>query len=365
MICLFVTFVFFDIVFSKDKLQIAVMDLTPQNISSVTSTIVSDFLRNELFNIEKFVVLERNNMEAVLKEQSFQRSGCTTNECAVEVGKLLNVQQMVVGSVNKLGDKYYINVRMVDVGSGTIIKSVSEKCFAEDELDAACKVIAKMLAGEIIARETKLTTSVISKSIETEVQYNKITEYFSGKIGISVYRSYWFTDFTEGKDSTGINIWGGSLKYNVNGRDFLGLDVLIHNIYLDIGGFEYAVDIPGDTVMWMSDKILAIPILLNWQWNITQDIRGLVPYIKFGLGTVIIKRTMVVNYYNGSRSAFDEDLEAKFGYEISGGTEIFVAPQDFPISISIDITYLDIYKFDSMINGLSGVKFDGGINVYF
>ena len=74
---------------------------------------------------------------------------------------------------------------------------------------------------------------------------------------------------------------------------------------------------------------------------------------------------MVVNYYNGSRSAFDEDLEAKFGYEISGGTEIFVAPQDFPISISIDITYLDIYKFDSMINGLSGVKFDGGINVYF
>ena len=44
----------------------------------------------------------------VLAEQKFQSSGCTEQECAVEMGKLLNVKKMLVGSLSKLLDTYYI-----------------------------------------------------------------------------------------------------------------------------------------------------------------------------------------------------------------------------------------------------------------
>jgi len=34
-------------------------------------------------------------MEQILVEQGFQQSGCTTNECMVEVGKLIGVENIV------------------------------------------------------------------------------------------------------------------------------------------------------------------------------------------------------------------------------------------------------------------------------
>ncbi|MDI6640975.1 MAG: CsgG/HfaB family protein, partial [Elusimicrobiota bacterium] len=69
------------------------------------ASIVSDLLRTELVKIGKFKVLDRANMESILAEQKFQISGCTDQECAVKIGKLLNVQQVVVGTFL---EKYYI-----------------------------------------------------------------------------------------------------------------------------------------------------------------------------------------------------------------------------------------------------------------
>ena len=141
--------------FAEGKTQIAVMDLVAQDVTPAVSATVSDLLHNNLFNTGKFVVLDRANMDKILKEQAFQKTGCTTTECAVEVGKILNVQEMVVGSVSKLGDKYYINVRLVDVESGKDIKSVMEECSSENELAQACKIAAKKLAGEEVPAAVK------------------------------------------------------------------------------------------------------------------------------------------------------------------------------------------------------------------
>ena len=43
-------------------------------------------------------------MEDILKEQGFQQTGCTSDECVVEVGKIIGVQQMVGGSISKVGN---------------------------------------------------------------------------------------------------------------------------------------------------------------------------------------------------------------------------------------------------------------------
>jgi uncharacterized protein YycO len=47
---------------------------------------------------EKFDVLDRNNMDVILKEQQFQQTGCTESSCAVEVGKIFNTQYMNYGA---------------------------------------------------------------------------------------------------------------------------------------------------------------------------------------------------------------------------------------------------------------------------
>lgn len=135
----------FKIADKKGKTQVAVMDLNAQNVSMGTGAVVSDFLRNSLFRTNEYIVLERANIDKVLKEQAFQLSGCTTTECAVEVGKLLNVKQVIVGSVGKIGDKYYLGVRVVDVETGEVVKTAEELCSTETQLANSCALIAKKL----------------------------------------------------------------------------------------------------------------------------------------------------------------------------------------------------------------------------
>ena len=45
----------------------------------------------------------------MLKEQGFQQSGCVSSECAVEAGKLLGVDQIVTGSIGKIGSYYTVS----------------------------------------------------------------------------------------------------------------------------------------------------------------------------------------------------------------------------------------------------------------
>lgn len=128
------------------RIKVAVMNLESKNVSADTAALISDMLRNDLFTLGKYGVVERSSIDKILKEQAFQQTGCTTTECAVEVGKILNVQQTVIGTVGKLGDRFVINVRLVDVETAELIATASEECSSESGLIDICKIIAKKLS---------------------------------------------------------------------------------------------------------------------------------------------------------------------------------------------------------------------------
>ena len=67
--------------------------------------------------------LEREMMEEVLKEQGFQQSGCSTDECMVQIGRLIGVQKIIGGSISKVGNIYSVSSRIVNVETGEIEKT--------------------------------------------------------------------------------------------------------------------------------------------------------------------------------------------------------------------------------------------------
>ena len=109
-----------------EKLNVAVIDLDAISISVAEAVTLTNRLRVELFRTGRFMVLERAKMQEILEEQGFQETGCTTEECLVEVGQLLNMQQMVSGSVSKFGEVYTIELRIFDVATGVIVKAAVE-----------------------------------------------------------------------------------------------------------------------------------------------------------------------------------------------------------------------------------------------
>lgn len=133
----------------QNQIRIAVIDLKPIGIHRNNAMIVSDLLRTELFKTKLFTVLERDQMNKILKEQDFQVSGCTDTECGIEIGKLLNANKVLLGTVGKLDDKYIINARIVDVKKGITEFAETTKVDSKADLDKGCEIFAKKIAAMI------------------------------------------------------------------------------------------------------------------------------------------------------------------------------------------------------------------------
>lgn len=133
---------------NPERIPVAILDLEGRGISALEAATLTDRLRSEMVTIGAFVVVERGQMEMLLEEQGFQQTGCTSAECAVEVGKLLGVQKMITGSIGKLGELYTVDARMFDVQTGEIERvSKREHRGGIEGLIDLLEVVTKDLAG--------------------------------------------------------------------------------------------------------------------------------------------------------------------------------------------------------------------------
>jgi TolB-like protein len=106
--------------------RVAILELRSPNpqVSASDLSALSARLETEFQKTQAFQILERRNMDAILREQGFQQSGaCTSEDCQVQVGQLLGVERIVVGEVGKVGHLLTFNLKVVDVGTGQNLQS--------------------------------------------------------------------------------------------------------------------------------------------------------------------------------------------------------------------------------------------------
>ena len=172
-LCLLSTFILYS------QTTIAVLQLLPKNVSEGDASALTDRLAIEMVRTGNFTVIERERLDAILDEQGFQLSGCTSNECAVEIGRMANVEQVVAGSVSKVGSVYSIAARIVGVESGEIlhIATFDYEGKIGQLLKTGMGVIAKELAGidneEQIESQEQLVEVEPSSQVTQEEPYNQ------------------------------------------------------------------------------------------------------------------------------------------------------------------------------------------------
>lgn len=128
---------------------IAVAQFEPQSVSSGDAAVISDLFRSEMIRQGSFQVVEKTNMEKVLQEQAFQQTGCTSQECAVKLGKILNVKYLVVGSFGKLLDRYVLSIRVVEIETARGVYSDNEQGKDVPEVQQGIVRLATRLAGAV------------------------------------------------------------------------------------------------------------------------------------------------------------------------------------------------------------------------
>ena len=132
------------------KTTVAILDFEGRGINQMEAATLTDRLMSEMVSTDAVIMVERNQMAEILEEQGLQQSGCTSGECAAEVGALLGVQNMVSGSFGKLGTTYTIDAKMFSVESGATIRS-SSKTY-KGEVDGLLPII-QIVAWELVGLE--------------------------------------------------------------------------------------------------------------------------------------------------------------------------------------------------------------------
>jgi hypothetical protein len=107
------------------KPMLAVMPFQARSLDSESVDGLTTALSAEILVTGNARVMERSQMTAILSEQGFEQSGaCDGSECAVSVGKLLAVDQIVLANLSRIGDLFSLNVRRVDVATGEVRRTV-------------------------------------------------------------------------------------------------------------------------------------------------------------------------------------------------------------------------------------------------
>ena len=97
------------------KPTVAILDFDGQGVDAGDVQTLTERMRTEIGNTNAVRLIERKAVEKIMQEQGFQQSGCTSDECAAEVGQLLGVQFMISGTIGKMGKKYTIDCKMFSV----------------------------------------------------------------------------------------------------------------------------------------------------------------------------------------------------------------------------------------------------------
>jgi hypothetical protein len=115
-----VLFIYPSLLTAQDQESYAILDLEGRGISALEAATLTDRMRSEMVKTGAVRVVERGQMQQILSEQDFQMTGCTSDECAVEIGQMLGITKMVAGSIGKIGSTYTVDLRTINVGTGAI-----------------------------------------------------------------------------------------------------------------------------------------------------------------------------------------------------------------------------------------------------
>jgi len=188
----------------SQSITVAVLDFNGANITKDELVILADRLSSEIFKLGEYTVVERSAMDEILSEQGFQQSGCTTTDCAVEVGALLGVQRMVTGSIGKIGNLYTITAKSINVETGALDNQISLdvsgtiEVLLTETMSQVSKQLFRVESEELISK-----TSLLNDLPERKKSSSKKILYIAGTSLVAGGLAYFFIKPSGEEEQTG------------------------------------------------------------------------------------------------------------------------------------------------------------------
>ena len=145
-----------------EKLNIAVLDLKAINIPPEETILLTEMFRSEIYKMNRYRVMNREDMKEIMGEQAFQNSGlCDDTQCLIEIGNILKVNKIITGSIGKLDSTYSVTIKQIDIETSQNDKvlNYTKKCSKETLFEimyiAALELMDKTVDGNKIPSVVK------------------------------------------------------------------------------------------------------------------------------------------------------------------------------------------------------------------
>jgi hypothetical protein len=132
---------------ATDRTKLVVYDFDTIERLNVVALILTHALREELFILGQFSLVNRENMMQVMQELKLQHSGLVAEKEIVELGKWLAANQAVTGRLAMLGNSYVLQVERTDIKTMGTLGLGTLKCSSgqEEELLSGMPILARKL----------------------------------------------------------------------------------------------------------------------------------------------------------------------------------------------------------------------------
>jgi TolB-like protein len=159
--------------------------------------IIAYILVEDLSGSEALVIVERDIIETVLKEQQLQFTGLIDEAGAIEAGQLLGASFILKGSYVFLGQDIFINISLIDVETGTS-RTFSERGYQENTVHALSEKLLKHMTGNNFELQIPSGDRTI---LALEQQEPGKVELFSYIIDARVFIDEEFVGYTTGNST--------------------------------------------------------------------------------------------------------------------------------------------------------------------
>jgi hypothetical protein len=176
---------FTNIAFSQNLPTLGIMDMIPaEGVSESGASILTDIVFDTVFELggDRYYIIDRQNRDELLSEQQFALSDLSDElGGALEAGKYLSADYILISSFAKLGSYYYVTFKIVNVSTSLVESSARAKTEDLDNIeDSIYTSISDLLNIEVenlVAEEA--SNEKLKKILSTKPTYaniNKIPE---------------------------------------------------------------------------------------------------------------------------------------------------------------------------------------------
>jgi len=136
-------------------------------------------------------IVERSRLQDAIKEMELGMSGVVDEKTAVEVGRAVGANAILVGSYVAIGSMIQINARLIDVETSKIVKADSKRGNVGEEIFNLMDQMAQSMEAQLLGQAPPPVPSVVQRTPVRQPQ-PPVAKQAAIKPHHPLYARWWF-----------------------------------------------------------------------------------------------------------------------------------------------------------------------------